>query len=104
VVKKYRVEITQIAEADLQEIHRYISIDNQIAADQLLNDIERQIDSLEKFPLRSPVIPEAKELGRDYRQIIYGNDRTIFRIDGARVIIMRIIHGARLLSLQVFEK
>jgi toxin ParE1/3/4 len=104
VVKKYRVEITQIAEADLQEIHRYISIDNQVAADQLLNDIERQIDSLVKFPLRSPVIPDAKELGREYRQIIHGNYRTIFRIDGARVIIMRIIHGARLLSLQVFEK
>ena len=54
--------------------------------------------------MRCPVIPESRELGKEYRHIIYGNYRTIFRIDGTRVIIMRVIHGARLLSLKMFEK
>ena len=58
----------------------------------------------EQFPVRCPVIPESRELGKEYRHIIYGNYRTIFRIDGTRVIIMRVIHGARLLSLKMFEK
>jgi toxin ParE1/3/4 len=103
-VQKYRVEITATAEADLREIHQYIVSDNKTAADKLVDDIEGQIDSLEKFPLRCPPIPEAHELGKEYRHIIHGNYRTIFRIDGPRVIIMRVIHSARLLSLKIFEK
>jgi toxin ParE1/3/4 len=103
-VQKYRVEITRVAEADLKEIYQYIAADNKVAAEHLLQNIEQQIDSLEKFPLRCPVIPESQKLGREYHQIIHGNYRTLFRIDGVRVIIMRIIHGARLLSLKIFEK
>ncbi len=101
---KYRVEITNVAELDILQIFQYVASDNQTAAMKLVSEIERQIDSLEQFPLRCPVIPESRELGREYRHIIYGNYRTIFRIDGSRVIIMRVIHGARLLSLEIFEK
>ena len=101
---KYRVEIANIAELDILQTFQYVASDNQTAAMKLVSEIERQIDSLEQFPLRCPVIPESRELGREYRHIIYGNYRTIFRIDGSRVIIMRVIHGARLLSLEIFEK
>ncbi|MDI6776362.1 MAG: type II toxin-antitoxin system RelE/ParE family toxin [Syntrophales bacterium] len=103
-MQKYRVEITAIAESDIQEIFQYIASDNKAAAAKLVKEIERQIDSLEQFPLRCPVIPESRELGKEYRHIIYGNYRTIFRIDGLRVVIMRVIYGARLLSLKIFEK
>jgi toxin ParE1/3/4 len=103
-VPKYRVEITNVAELDILQIFQYVASDNQTAAIKLVSEIERQIDSLEQFPLRCPVIPESRELGREYRHIIYGNYRTIFRIDESRVIIMRVIHGARLLSLEIFEK
>ena len=101
---KYRVEITNVAELDILQIFQYVASDNQMAAMKLVSEIERQIDSLEQFPLRCPVIPESRDLGIEYRHIIYGNYRTIFRIDESRVIIMRVIHGARLLSLEIFEK
>jgi plasmid stabilization system protein ParE len=103
-VQKYRVEITAIAESDIKEIFQYIASDNKAAAAKLVKEIERQIDSLEQFPLRCPVIPESRELGKEYRHIIYGNYRTIFRIDGSMVVIIRVIHSARLLSLKIFEK
>ncbi|OIP31636.1 MAG: type II toxin-antitoxin system mRNA interferase toxin, RelE/StbE family [Deltaproteobacteria bacterium CG12_big_fil_rev_8_21_14_0_65_43_10] len=103
-MQKYRVEITKVAESDIREIFQYIASDNKTAAMKLVSEIAWQIDSLEQFPLRCPVIPESRELGREYRHIIYGNYRTIFRINGPRVIIMRVIHGARLLSLEIFEK
>ena len=103
-MQKYRVEITKVAESDIREIFQYIASDNKTAAMKLVSEIAWQIDSLEQFPLRCPVIPESQELGREYRHIIYGNYRTIFRINGPRVIIMRVIHGARLLSLEIFEK
>jgi plasmid stabilization system protein ParE len=103
-VKKYRVEITKVAESDIREIFQYIASDNRTTAMNLVREIDRQIDSLERFPLRCPVIPESRELGKEYRHIIYDNYRTIFRIDGAKVIILRVIHGARLLSLEIFKK
>jgi plasmid stabilization system protein ParE len=69
-----------------------------------MSEVERQIDSLERLPRRCPVIPESHDLGREYRHIIHGNYRTIFRIEGPRVIIMRVVHGARLLNMEIFEK
>jgi len=67
-------------------------------------EIERQIDSLEQFPLRCPVIPESRERGKEYRHLIYGDFRTVFRVDDFHVVIMRVIHSAQLLSLKLFEK
>lgn len=103
-VQKYRVEITRVAEWDARDIFRYVASDNKAAANKWITEIERQIDSLEQYPLRCPVIPESQDLGKEYRHIIYGNYRTVFRIEGSRVIIMRIIHGARLLDLTAFQK
>jgi len=54
--------------------------------------------------MRCPIIAEAQELEEKYRHLIYGNYRTIFRIEESKVIIMRVIHGARLLDLRMFEK
>ncbi|MBN1363877.1 MAG: type II toxin-antitoxin system RelE/ParE family toxin [Syntrophaceae bacterium] len=101
---KFRVEITETAQSDIYEIFQYIAADNQTAATNLIKEIERQIDSLEIFPLRCPIIPESFELGIEYRHVIYGHYRTIFKVENARVIIMRVIHGARLLDLEVFQK
>lgn len=103
-MQKYRVEITEIAESDIMDIIRYIALDNRVAANNLVSEIEKQIDSLEIFPLRCPIIPESPDLGKEYRHIIYGNYRTIFRIEGARVIVMRVVHGARLLDLGPLQK
>ena len=66
-MRKYRVEITGIAESDIREIFEYISSDNKTAAIKWVEEIERQIDSLEKFPLRCAIIPETQELGKEYR-------------------------------------
>jgi toxin ParE1/3/4 len=105
-VQKYHVEITKIAGYDIQEIFEFIAKDSKSAATAWIEEMERQIDSLERFPLRCPVIPEAQELGSGdkYRHLLYGNYRTIFMIDGFSVYIMRVIHGSRLLDLKPFEK
>ena len=105
-MQKYLVEITATAEYDIREIFEYIAKDNKSAASGLIEEIERQLHSLESFPLRCPVIPEAQELGSgdNYRHIIYGNYRTVFKIVDSRIFIMRVINGARLLDLRLFEK
>lgn len=103
-MQRYRVRITRTAESDIKEIFRYIASDNETAAKKWVVEIESQINSLEKFPLRCPVVSESQDLGKEYRHIIYGPYRTIFRIDGSNVIIMRVIHSGRLLSLKIFDK
>lgn len=56
------------------------------------------------MPRRHEVIPEADELGVEYRHIILGNYRTIYRVDERRVIILRIIHAARLLDQSLLSE
>lgn len=99
--RRYRVEITRRAEADIAAIHAYIGRDSDRAASAFVAELERQVVSLERFPLRCPVIAEAAELGVPYRHLVYGDYRTIIRVDGGTVYILRVIHGARLLDLNI---
>jgi toxin ParE1/3/4 len=103
VPKKYAVDITASAEADIGAIWDYIARDNPDAATSCILRLEEQIATLERHPERCPLVPENDLLGTAYRHLLFGNYRTIFRIIGARVIILRVIHGARLLDTSVLE-
>ena len=104
MAKRYRVEITRTAERDIEAIYDFIVRDNPTAAREWVGAIERQISTLERSPARCPITPEAADLGREYRHLLYGPYRTIFRIEGARVIVVRVIHGARLLTFTLLEE
>ncbi len=100
---RYRVRITAVAQRDVESIHDYIAENAPRTADAWIGELDRQIQSLERFPLRCAVIPEATELGREYRHLIYGRYRTILRLDRRVVWIVRVIHGAQLLDSKVLE-
>jgi hypothetical protein len=57
-----------------------------------------------EFPARCSSIPEAGDIGIDYRHSIYGDNRTIFKIKDNAVFIMRVFHCARLLDMGIFGK
>lgn len=101
--KKYRVDITATAEADTAAIWDYIAQDNPDAATAFIQRLEEQIGTLERYPERCPLVSENDLLGTVYRHLLFGNYRTIFKIIGARMIILRIIHGARLLDTGILE-
>jgi plasmid stabilization system protein ParE len=103
-VRKYLVEITKIAEQDICSVFKYIARDNPGSAAGWVREIERQINSLERFPERCPIVPESEELGKEYRHFIYGNYRPIFRVERSKVLIMRVIHGSSLLDFAIFDK
>ena len=98
----FRVEITPSAEADIEEIWDYIAQDSPDNATTFVLALEEQIASLEQFPERCPRIPENEVLRTSYRHLIHGSYRTIFRITGSKVTILRVIHGARLLDTSFF--
>ena len=101
--KKYRAEITGTAEADVTDIREQIAQDKPAAATAFVLRIEEQISTLEDSPERCPLVPENELLGTAYRHLLYGNYRTIFKVIGSRVIILRVLHGARLLDTKMLE-
>ncbi|MEX2174839.1 MAG: type II toxin-antitoxin system RelE/ParE family toxin [Pirellulaceae bacterium] len=101
--KKFQVDITASAEADVRLIHAHIASDNLKAADRWAGQIERMMLRLETLPFGHEVIPEAADLGVEYRHKLFGNYRIIYRVMGQRVVVMRVIHAARLLGAALFS-
>ena len=97
------VEITPAAEGDVEEIWSYIAVDSLENATAFILRLEKQIRTLEHYPERCPLIPENEQLGTSYRHLLYGAYRTIFRTVGTTVIILRLIHGSRLLDSSFYE-
>ncbi|OGW30159.1 MAG: hypothetical protein A2X59_09825 [Nitrospirae bacterium GWC2_42_7] len=103
MTKKFRVDITATAESDVAGIWEYIAQDKPEAATAFVLRLEEQISTLENFPERCQLVPENELLGSAYRHLVFGNYRTIFRIVGARVIILRVVHGSQLLDMGLLE-
>ena len=98
----FRVEITPAAEADVAEILDYVAQDNPGNATAFVLALEEQVASLERYSERCARIPENEVLGTSYRHLIHGSYRTLFRITGSTVVILRVVHGARLLDTSFF--
>jgi plasmid stabilization system protein ParE len=103
VPRKYDVRLTSAAQEDLGRIYEYIAEDSPASAAERIDELERQIATLERLPLRCSVIPEAPDVGRPYRHLIFGSYRTVFRISGRTVFVVRIVHGAQLLDLTLLD-
>ena len=101
--KRYRVEITRSAERDALGIYHYIERDSPARAAQWFAEMERQIRTLSQLPKRCPVIPEADDIGVEYRHLVSGPYRTIFRIEGTTVWVVRVLHGVQLLDTSTLE-
>lgn len=101
--KRFRVRIAGAAERDVDEAWRFISQDSIKNATNFLRQLERQVSTLETFPERCPLIRENKLLGTQYRHLVFGDYRTIFRITGRVVYVLRIVHSARLLDASYID-
>lgn len=99
---KYRVEITRTAETDVDEIWAHIGADSIEHATRFVIQLEEKIGALERMPYRCPPIPENKLLGTEYRHLILGDYRVIFRVKASIVYVLRIVHGNRLLDSSFF--
>lgn len=99
ILKTYKVLLTRQAQNDLAEIYEYIAADSLENAITFVQAIEEKVFSLTTMPERAAMIPENSVLGSRYRHLPHGRYRIIFRIKDKRVVVLRIIHGARLLQL-----
>lgn len=101
---KFRVRITRTAERDIEEAWTFVAQDSTEEAEKFIRRLEEQIVTLERFPERCPLIPENEFLVTRYRHLLFGSYRSVFRIAGRTVYVLRIIHGSRLLDTSMFEE
>jgi toxin ParE1/3/4 len=98
-----RVIISPRAVQDLEEIVRYISIDNPQAARRLGDKLICAAESLAQLPERGRIVPEfgdgvTREIVVYPYRIVYRHDK-----DNNTVGIARFWHGARLLDETAFR-
>jgi len=93
----YFLQITKTAENDLINAANYIeySLKNPIAADNFLDDIEKQINSLKDYPERHPIINDPVLSAWGIRLITVNNYIIFYAINGNTINILRILYGKR---------
>ncbi len=92
---KYGIRLLRVAEDDLTEIVTYIAADRPSAAEALSTRVEKSLQLLARNPQLGR-IPEEEELTRlGYRYLVVENYLIFYAIEGKRIYVHRILHGAR---------
>ena len=94
---KFRVELTQGAERDLETLHDYLAAHRSAEeAQALLDGLLTKIELLETFPERGNYPKELLALGiHEFRQTVLSPYRILYRILAEAVFIMMIADGRR---------
>ena len=80
------------ARQDLLNAIEYVVQQSAPAAERLLNRLEAAAASLTESPDRGRIVPE---LGHPSRELIVDDYRLVYRVRGAEIQILRVIHGKR---------
>ncbi len=79
------------------EISQYIAQDSLNAAQKWVDSIFQAVERLEQFPKSGRIVPEIRQ--DDFREIIHGNYRIIYKIEGERISILTVRHGKQILPI-----
>lgn len=93
----FLVQLTDDAARDLEEICDYIERhDASGRADDVLNQIDRELPSLSEHPRRGNYPKELLDLGiREYRELFFRPYRIIYRVIESNVYVLVIADGRR---------
>ena len=79
------------------KIAEYISRDNPAAAEKWVDTVFSKVEQLKSFPESGRIVPEINS--KDFRELIYGNYRIIYRVEKIQISILTIRHGKQILPL-----
>ncbi len=91
-----RVEWTEPAVSDLENIQDYIARDSAEYADAVVERLVLSVDQLVSFPESGRFVPESTD--PKIREILVQGYRVIYRLKKGAVQILAVVHGARNLS------
>jgi plasmid stabilization system protein ParE len=93
-----RVEWSDFAREDLDDLVRYISRDSPFYARRFGEKVVLATRRLREFPESGRIIPEAEDIA--LREIIVQGYRIMYRLEPDRVLVLAVIHGSRDLAGQ----
>ena len=79
------------------EIADYIAQDKPSVAKKWINTVFSKVEQLKSSPEIGRIVPEINNT--QFREIIYGNYRIIYRIEKKRISILTIRHGKQILPI-----
>ncbi|PID46167.1 MAG: plasmid stabilization protein [Proteobacteria bacterium] len=80
------------------EIANYIATDKPTAAEKWVDGVFSKAENLTSFPKSGRIVPELNKA--QYREIIYGNYRIVYRIEEEQISILTVRHGKQLLPIE----
>jgi plasmid stabilization system protein ParE len=82
----------------VSEIAEYIALDKPAAADKWITTIFSKVEQLASSPEIGRIVPEIED--EQFRELIYGNYRIVYRIEKKQVSILTIRHGKQILPIE----
>ena len=79
------------------EIAKYIAQDSPNSAQKWVESTFNIVERLEQFPKSGRIVPEIMQ--DDFREIIHGNYRIIYRLQSESISILTVRHGRQLLPI-----
>lgn len=98
MASRLRIEFAESAVTDLEDIIAWYA-DQQVpeVGKRLVGEVVAQVERLADFPESGRIVPEF-ELP-NLREIIYPPFRVVYRVDAARIRIVRVWRSQRLLKM-----
>ena len=97
-MKAFSVHLLSGAKQDLLSLHSYVVLnDSREKADNLLDEIQARCSKLKRMPLRGREVPELERIGiaHEFRELISGPYRIIYRVTKSEVFVHCILDGRR---------
>ena len=82
----------------VSEIAEYIAQDKPSAAEKWINTVFSKVEQLKSSPEIGRVVPEIRN--DQFRELIYGNYRIIYRIEKTKISILTIRHGKQIFPIE----
>jgi len=95
------VEFSDEAESDLERIADYIATDNPSRALSFVQELRGKCEALADTPKGFPLVPRYEQHG--IRRQVHGNYLIFYRVAGAKVVIVHVLHGAMDYATILFE-
>ena len=80
------------------EIAGYIAQDKPSAAEKWIHTVFSKVERLKSSPEIGRIVPDISN--KQFRELIYGNYRIIYRIEKKQISILTIRHGKQILPIQ----
>jgi addiction module RelE/StbE family toxin len=95
------VEWTANAIRQLSGIYEYISKDSEFYASRMIDRLTLRSIQIQEHALSGEMVPGFGDA--TIREVIEGPYRLIYQIDGSRLFVLAVIHGARILTIELLE-